>query len=150
MASYCTIAELATFGVRAEAMRGILEPEKQAAIDSASDEIDGYLASRYKLPLTAWESDLRRHCACMAVYTLLVTRGFNPDRPGDQVLVDRNEAAIDWLKRISNGTVVPRVTDSSSAPAVGKVSGGVKVSSYSSRGHIAEDGYGGAFQGRRS
>jgi phage gp36-like protein len=149
MASYCTIAELATFGINAEAMRGMSDPAKQAAIDSASDEIDGYLASRYVLPLTAWESDLRRHCACMAVYTLLVTRGFNPDRPGDQVLVDRNDAALDWLKRISNGTVVPRVTDSSSAPAVGKVSGGVKVSSWGSRGYVDDTGNGGAFQGRR-
>lgn len=150
MSSYCTPAELASLGIRAEALRGITDPEKQTAIDSASSEMDGYFASRYVLPLTAWGADVRRHCACMAVYTLLSTRGFNPDRPGDQVIIDRNQNALDWLKRISNGSVAPQVTDSSSAPAAGKISGGVKVSSYGSRGYSAADGTGGAFQGRRS
>lgn len=149
MARYCTTAELALYGVRAEALRAISEDDQNAAIDAASDEIDGYLGARYVLPLTAWESDLRKQCARLAVYQLMVAQGFNSSRAGDEQFEAQNELAISWLKAVSNGSVVPRVTDSSQGPAPGKVSGGVLVSSYGSRGYSQPDGYNVPFTGRR-
>lgn len=151
MASYCTVAELATLGIRSEALRGISEADQTTAIEAASDEIDGYLGARYVLPLSAWESDLRAHCARLAVYQLLAVRGVNPARPGDEQVQQMRDIAERWLHGISNGSIVPRVTDASSGAAAGHVSGGVKVTSYTSRGYSTVDGYtGGAFTGRRT
>lgn len=150
MARYCTAAELAVFGVRSEALRSISEDDQNSAIDAASDEIDGYLGARYVLPLTAWESDLRKQCARLAVYQLMVVRGFNSSRTADEQLVIQQEQAIAWLRGVSNGSIVPRVTDSSAGPSPGKVSGGVMVSSYASRGYTQPDGYNVPFSGRRT
>ena len=150
MASYCTTAELAVYGVRAEALRSISAEDQQSAIDAASDEMDGYLGSRYTLPLTAWESDLRMNCARLAVYQLMVVRGFNSLRAGDEQLLEQVQIVRGWLKGISAGSIVPRVTDSSSAPVAGKVSGGVMVSSYEGRGYTQPTGYSQPFTGRRS
>lgn len=135
MARYCTQTELVRYGIRAEALRNISSDELDSAIDAASDEMDGYLGSRYVLPLAAWESDVRMHCARLAVYTLIVVRGFNPGRAGDEQLRLQREDAIAWLVRVSNGSVVPRVTDASAGATEGKVSGGVHVSSNESRGY---------------
>lgn len=150
MARYCTRDELARYGIRAEALRGISTDEQDSAIDAASDEMDGYLASRYELPLASWESDVRIHCARLAVYTLIVVRGFNPGRAGDEQLRLQREDAIAWLVRVSNGSVVPRVTDASSGATEGTVSGGVHVSSNESRGYSSRSSYGRLpFQGGR-
>jgi phage gp36-like protein len=150
MARYCEASELATYGIRAEALRSISEPEQLSAIDAASDEIDGYLGSRYKLPLVAWETDLRMHCARLAIYTLMFVRGFNSSRAGDEQLEKLRDGTIRWLTHISNGTVVPRVSDAS-AGQPGTISGGVKVASFASRGYAthSDDEPGGAFTGRR-
>lgn len=150
MARYCTAAELAIYGVRSEALRSISEDDQNSAIDAASDEIDGYFGARYTLPLIAWESDLRKQCARLAVYQLMVVRGFNTLRAGDEQLVEQQELALSWLKGVSNGSIVPRVTDSSTGAVPGKVSGGVMVSSYGSRGYSQPDGYNVPFTGRRS
>lgn len=148
---YCTVAELTTLGIRAEALRGIPEAEQVTAIEAASDEMDGYLGSRYVLPLTAWGRDVRTACARLAVYQLIVVRGFNSSRAGDSQLLEQREATERWLARIANGSVAPRVTDSSAAPEPGKVSGGVKVLSNTTRGYSAAGGWnGGAFTGRRN
>ncbi len=149
MARYCTAAELAKYGIRAEALRSISEEDQLAAIDAASDEMDGYFGARYTLPLTVWESDVRMNCARLAVYQLMVVRGFNSSRAGDEQLLEQVQMTRSWLKGISLGSIVPRVTDSSSAPAPGKVSGGVMVTSYGSRGYSQPDGLGIPFSGRR-
>jgi phage gp36-like protein len=150
VARYCDVADLTRFGIRSEALRGISNEEMLAAIDAASDEADGYLGSRYTLPLVTWESDLRLNVARLAVYTLLIVRGFNSSRSGDEMITAQREVAERWLSAISNGKVVPRVTDSSSGAAPGHVSGGVMVGSSPSRGYQSDAGdYGLPFTGRR-
>lgn len=149
MASYCTTAELSRYGIRTEALRSIAQEDQQAAIDAASDEMDSYLGARYTLPLQAWESDLRMNCARLAVYQLMIVRGFNTSRAGDEQLLEQRDIAERWLKGISNGSIVPRVTDSSSGATSGKVSGGVLLASHASRGYSVQDGYDIPFTGRR-
>lgn len=147
---YCTATDLASLGIRPEALRGISIPDITDAIKAAGDEIDGYLGARYELPLRSWGSDLRKHCAKMVVYDLVATRGFNPNRPGDEQIRLGREDALDWLRRISHGEVVPRVVDSSSGATEGTVSGGAQVSSFEGRGYTSDrNGCGGGFTGRR-
>ena len=153
MAEYCTIPQLAQYGIRAEALRSISPSDLQAAIVAASGTIDGYLRSRYKLPLVAWGEDLRLICARLAVYQLVVTRGFNAARAGDDQIEKQYEISLDTLKAIPNNKYSPDVTDSSvgAAPGVSAPSGTVQVFSDSSRGYFADDrlSRGGPFQGRR-
>lgn len=147
---YCTAADLASLGIRAEALRDIPIPDITTAIEAAGDEIDGYLGARYELPLRSWGSDLRRHCAKMVVYDLVTVRGFNPSRPGDEQIRLGREDALTWLAHIANGKIVPRVVDSSSGATEGTVSGGVQVSSFESRGYTSDrNGCGAGFTGRR-
>jgi phage gp36-like protein len=152
MATYCTSAELSQYGIRSEALRGFTDSELQAAIGAASDVIDSYLRSRFLLPLTAWGSGIRRLCAKIAVYDLMVVRGFNASRAGDEQIQAQYDDAMQALRDFSNEKATPDVTDSSSGASAGEVQGGgtVQVSSYRSRGYFAPDSQlGHAFQGRR-
>jgi phage gp36-like protein len=142
MAQYCTIDELFRFGIRREAVGNIVSGDLSSAIDQASDLIDGYLGSRYTLPLKHWESDIRAKCAHIAVYDIIVNRGFNSSRAGDENLRLRYEDAIKWLTKVADGNLAPRVIDSASGSTEGSVSGGVKVYSNPSRGYTTVDGYG--------
>jgi phage gp36-like protein len=149
--SYCASADLALYGVRAEALANIDASILQANIAVASDMIDSYLRSRFTLPLLAWGSDLTGACAAIAVYGIIKVRGFNSARSSDEQIKASYDEAIHWLIDISNEKATPDVTDSSPASFPGDVSGAgtVQVSSYRSRGYFVPDGHcGGAFQGR--
>ncbi len=155
MDGYCTTAQLTQYGIRAEALRTIDPSDLQAAILAASKTIDGYLRSRYKLPLVAWGEDIRLICARLAVYQLVVVRGFNAARAGDDQLEKQYEISMQTLRDIPPAKYSPDVTDSSSsaAPGVSAPAGSVQIFSNSSRGYFADDrgtaGPSGPFQGRR-
>lgn len=149
---YCTVADLSQYGIRAEALSNIDASILQVNISAASDVIDSYLRSRFKLPLLTWGSDITAACAGIAVYRSIRVRGFNSARAADETIKDAYDEAIKWLVDISNERAMPDVTDSTPSAGPGLVSGGgtVQVTSYRSRGYIAHDGhFGGAFVGRR-
>ena len=149
---YCSSADLSQYGIRAEALGNIDASILQVNIAAASDVIDSYLRSRFTLPLLTWGSDITAACASIAVYKIIRVRGLNSARASDEVIKDAYDEAIRWLVDISNERAMPNVTDSSPTAQPGQPTGGgtVQVSSYSSRGHFAEDGHrGGAFVGRR-
>ena len=79
---------------------------------AASEFADGYLASRFKLPLASWGTDLRIAVASVAAWTTLCMRGFNPDSPGDSVIRQRRDDAEKWLDKVSRGSIVPGIVDS--------------------------------------
>ena len=149
MAAYCVRADLTKLGIFSDALRTISTTDQDAAIAAVSDEMDGYLGSQYKLPLTAWGQDVVMMCARLAVYTLVSVRGFNSNSPGDNQILETHDMAERWLKRISDGSLALTVTDSS-AVGIGHVSGGVQLTSNRSRGY-QDDGRcnGGAFTGGR-
>ncbi len=68
------------------------------ALSDATAEMDGYLAARYQLPLGSVPLVLVRLCADIARYYLY------DDHATDQV-TERHKAAVETLKRISNGQV---------------------------------------------
>ena len=149
MAAYCSQEDLTNLGINPDAIRSITSDQLDAAIAAASDEMDGYLGSQYKLPLTAWGQDVRLMCARLAIYIVMAARGINPDNPGDQQLESARAIAERWCKRISDGSLALTVTDSSQQGS-GYVAGGVQISSNRSRGY-EDDGVncGGAFTGNR-
>lgn len=87
----------------------------ERALDEASDWIDGYLARRYTLPLTAWDIAVRGAVASRAGLRLLETRGFSPAAGGDVAVRAAFEDAERWAERVARGWISPAVTDSSSA-----------------------------------
>lgn len=148
MAAYCSLGDLTSLGIFADALRSVSTSAMQTAIEAASDEMDGYLGSRYKLPLTAWGKDVRMMCARLSVYIIISGRGFNPNEAGDAQILELHDMAERWLKRVSDGDLALTVTDSTNLEP-GHVSGGVQLFSNQSRGYQGSPySCGGAFTGR--
>jgi phage gp36-like protein len=106
--AYATIANLSTFGANAATFGSLTDPDKQAALDAASAEADGYLRSRYPrttLPLVTYGDDLRQAVVKIAVFELVAKRGFNQNAGADQVIVKRADDARAWLKALARGEV---------------------------------------------
>lgn len=79
------------------------------ALADATAEIDGYLASRYQLPLTTTPTVLVRVCADIARYHL------HDDNIPEPVEI-RYKAAVDLLRQVSIGRVSMGVSDSGETP----------------------------------
>lgn len=110
--TYAAISDV-NAAINAAALTGIDDPRKTAAIAGASAEADDYLRDQYTLPLqTNGSASLTIHVANIAVYRLMVGRGYNPEAGGDPGIRDRYKDAIDWLKLVAAGKVTPNVTDS--------------------------------------
>ena len=112
---YATQSDLETrFGateIRQLGDRGAADPEDEeaepvpsaaevidAALDDASQEIDGYIAVRYTLPLSETPALLTRLCCDIARYRLW------SDDATDQIR-QRYEDAVTLLTRLSSGSV---------------------------------------------
>ncbi len=149
-AQYCEAADLTSYGIRAEALRGIDAGELQRAIVAASAKIDGYLRSRYTLPLARWGTDIVSIAARLAVYGLMVVRGLNSARPGDVQIRDQYLDAVHELEAISSGKFHPDLVDSSSTTNGEAPGYAPSATSYKPRGYTATPGDQGLpFQGRR-
>lgn len=68
------------------------------ALDSATEEIDSYLAAKYSLPLDTVPAALVPKCADIARYRLY------KDAPPD-VVTERYKAAIRWLENVAKGII---------------------------------------------
>lgn len=109
---YAAKADLPT-AINAAALAGVDDPTKDAALQQASSVIDSYLRDRYTLPLLQAGNDIKRACLVMAVYYVMVARGYNPEAGGDPGIEKRYNDALAWLKLVAQGTVTPDITDSS-------------------------------------
>lgn len=105
MPRYCTTTDLARLGLRSEALASIPLATQEAALDAQSSIASGYIASRKKLPLSAWGDDLKSVVARMAMFELLATRGYDPNAGSDEVLRLRFEDAMRWLRDFADGRV---------------------------------------------
>lgn len=104
--AYATTTDLVRLGIAAAALTGVSSTIQEAALESASDMADGYMRARYTLPLTTWGDDLRRVVCAIAAWDLLCVRGFDPSRGGDVAVQARYEAAMLWLRDVSQGRAV--------------------------------------------
>jgi phage gp36-like protein len=110
---YADVTDLGRLGLRQLATAGLSVDDLNVALVAASEVADGYLRAQFRLPLVSWGSDLRRHVAMIAAWDILsAQRGFNPDSPGDQIWLARYQQALQWLKDVANGLLVPNIVDS--------------------------------------
>ncbi len=131
---YCTVAQLESIGMRAEALAKLPTLAKQQAVEVASRLIDGFLGA-FTLPLMAIGTDLTRAAAIIAAYDLLSAKGLNPDNSAsDANVVDRYKDTMKWLLLVAQGTVTPSgIIDSSPGAEAGE-SASARVISDPSRG----------------
>ena len=140
MADYATLPDLVNLGIAGQAIQNITTQARLAAITAASRLADSYLASRFTLPLTAWQQDLTRAVVNIATYDLMSQRGFSPAPGSDENIRLRYEDSIRWLEKITTIGVTPQVTDSSSGATPGSSgSGGGELETASSRGFSDRD-----------
>lgn len=111
MAAYATAEDLERLGIPDRALESVATEEREAALEAASRLADGYLAAQFTLPLSAWGDDLRDAVVAIAIYRVMVRRGYDPDGGGNTEIRRRYEDAIAWLERIASGKVHPAVTD---------------------------------------
>lgn len=140
MARYADQTWLGRIGVKAEALASITSEAKDAALDAASDLMDSYFRVAFTLPLITWQDDVRRACAIIAAYDLLVVRGYNPSAGADVNFRLRYEDIMGapgrrgWLQQVAGGNAIPGVVDSSPGATEGENDDGPEVYSSSQRG----------------
>jgi len=101
------------------------------ALQDATDEMDGYIAARYELPLPSTPNALVRICADIARYRLY-------DIQAPEAVAQRYKDAVAFLKAVSAGTVAlglptaqqPSAASAPQKSAPNKVFGGSRISDY--------------------
>lgn len=104
--AYATITDLSTYGASNATFGSLTTGEKQAAIDAASAEADGYLRARYpraELPLQTYDAALTIAVVKIATFELVRKRGFNPNAGSDAVIVKAADDARKWLTQLARG-----------------------------------------------
>jgi phage gp36-like protein len=107
-AAYTTLARVKA-AMPAAFFQGTLAPTDahvQQVIDDVCAMADGYIASKYTLPLVApYDAALSQACDRIVKWTILADRGFNPDSPTDVALRFGYTDAIKWLERLADGKI---------------------------------------------
>lgn len=113
--AYATPADLTRLAIPEAAISRFSSAEREAALQAASDEADGYLRGRFRLPLVKWADDLRRYVCQIAAWSLIASRGIDPNGISAEVLKANRDDALRWLRDVADGRTTPSVTGS--APA---------------------------------
>lgn len=107
MASYATTADLAQYAINSAAFASVAAGTQQTQLDAASTLAEGYLADQYHLPIIApFPIDLKLAVCNIAAYFLMTFRGYRPDG-SDEIVRQRYEDAMSWLRDVANGTTSP-------------------------------------------
>lgn len=78
------------------------------AIDAATSDANGYLASRYELPLSSPGKDVKQRVADIAAYRLMSRHGYSATN-SDEDIRQRYEDAVAWFKDVARGLVTPDI-----------------------------------------
>jgi phage gp36-like protein len=121
MSQYATAADLKQIGLPSQALEEVPDADINAQIQASCGVIDAYLSARVTLPISAPYPDvLKRFSVDMAVFHILMRRGFNPEDydANYKLLHDRGEQ---FFKDFAAGKVnIPGLVDatpvSESAP----------------------------------
>ncbi len=76
------------------------DPAVEAALATAASTAEGYLRTRYTMPLTETPDALKRVVIDLAVYNLAADAG-----SATEMQESRNKAAIAWLRDVAAGRV---------------------------------------------
>lgn len=106
--SRATLAQLAQYGLPAQALAAIPTPTQQAELDAASDTADSYIRGRGQLPLLMpYPLDLIRWECWIAAFNIMQTRGYNPSSGADRAIAERYKLAIEDLGKVQRQALHP-------------------------------------------
>lgn len=133
--AYATTADLVRFGLPSAALTGVSSTTQDEAISAASAFADSYLRSRYAVPLTSYGDDLSQCVCALAAESLLLTRGFDPNRANGDVIAQRADNARAWLRDVAAGRAAVSGGVTTPAPTVyARAASAPTVASSSERG----------------
>lgn len=81
-----------------------LRPLAAGAIGDADAEIDGYLAKRYKVPVSPTPKVLNKFSKDIAVYNLMSRIGIKED-DAEKTILNRYNAAVKFLTQVASGLI---------------------------------------------
>jgi len=73
-------------------------------IQSASDEIDGYISGRYKTPLEIVPNIIKEKCIEISIFKILCRKGIKKESD-ESIWITRYDNAIAFLKDINTGKI---------------------------------------------
>ncbi len=104
------IADLASLGqVPAAAYASVSNPDKNAALDVASDWLQGQLGGRFKAPWQSWSNDAREVVCFRAMAAIMGKRGFSAVAGADALIIRNDEKAERWAISVARGEVTPAI-----------------------------------------
>lgn len=131
MSQYASAAELKQLGLPAEALEDVTDADIDAQIQASCGVIDAYLSARVTLPIsTPYPDVLKRFSVDMAVFHILMRRGFNPEAY-DANYKELHDRAEMFFKDFAEGKVnIPGLIDAT--PSVSE--GAPRISTGTARG----------------
>lgn len=104
MASYATTADLETAGLPPGVLSSVDTAVQELALEKSSRFADKYLRTQYRLPISApYDPALVDIVVRLAVWRLMVRRGFSPQQGSDTAFRIGYEDAVAELVGIANG-----------------------------------------------
>ena len=97
---YCTPTDLYGLAIPQRALTDVAAADIARAIKAATEDIDGRFNRRYTFPLVSWSTEVTQHCAAIAAFTALTTRGTSLEGQDWDVLKDLRDAARAWAKDV--------------------------------------------------
>lgn len=134
MSQYAFDTDLADEGLPNGATEELSNIQLTKFLITASSFIDGYLANRYTLPLSAVPEVLKRCCLDIAAYDIITYRGSDPTNGYDEIYEKRfnrwwNEQGTGWLQLVAKGAAnLPDVDDGSGGDATASIAGPIIAS----------------------
>lgn len=121
MSQYASPTEFRAFGLAAAAIASYNDSQLASFLTIASDWADGYLRSRYTLPLVSWSQDLKIAVCQYAKYLILDHRGYDPADPTGASVITALRQAEQFWKDVDAGTRSLEVVETSGAPRTAAV-----------------------------
>lgn len=131
MSQYATSDDLKTLGLPADALEELSNADIDAQLVASSGIMDMFIGAAYPLPIAAPYPDaLVQINVCLAVYKILLRRGFNPEGP-DMLYKENYLQCMETLGEIRDGRLpIPGIVDAT--PEVKE--GGIHVTTTALRG----------------
>ena len=111
--AYATPDDLKAIAINADALIDVPTSALEQALEDASALADGYLRTRYVLPIAPpYPGDLKLRVCQLAAHLALSARGYSPE--ANPSIWNNFKDAERWLERIADNKVHPLLGDSGS------------------------------------
>lgn len=112
-----TLVDLANLAPGWSRISTISTARQQAALNAASDWLDGQLRNQYTLPLVApYPQDVIDFEVVRASFRMILNVGFDPLSPADKAIADEYLRQMDWARAVGSGTQGINGLDSTVGP----------------------------------